>query len=78
MTMIIYIKNAIILANLAVNKEMKLLIIAMNVKKVLYLLMNPQFLHKIVIKNAIIIFILMKVINIHALNQIYVLNHIIY
>ena len=69
--MIIYIKNVIIIAKLVLNQEMKQLIIAMNVQLILHFLMNLLLYHKIVMKNVIIIFILMKVTNTLALNLIY-------
>ena len=69
--MIIYIKNVIIIAKLVLNQEMKQIIIAMNVQLILHFLMNLLLYHKIVLKNAIIIFILMKVTNTLALNLIY-------
>ena len=69
--MIIYIKNVIIIAKLVLNQEMKQIIIAMNVQLILHFLMNLLLYHKIVLKNVIIIFILMKVINTLELNLIY-------
>ena len=69
--MIIYIKNVIIIAKLVLNQEMKQIIIAMNVQLILHFLMNLLLYHKIVMKNVIIIFILMKVTNTLALNLIY-------
>ena len=69
--MIIYIKNVIIIAKLVLNQEMKQIIIAMNVQQILHFLMNLLLYRKIVLKNVIIIFILMKVTNTLALNLIY-------
>jgi hypothetical protein len=75
--MIIYIKNVIIIAKLVLNQEMKQIIIAMNVQLILHFLMNLLLYHKIVLKNVIIIFILMKVTNILALNLIYAQPNIV-
>ena len=58
--MIIYIKNAIQPAKNVINQEMKLIIIALNVKMPLNLLLVLNQQIKIVMKFVIIIIILLK------------------
>ena len=75
--MIIYIKNAIQPAKNVVRKEMKLIIIVKDVKMDIHLLLILNQQIKIVMKFAIIIIILLKIINIIVLHQETVLYHII-